>query len=116
MNEPVLDAIADHRNMDVRLKAVHLLACAGEPETFEQLRQLAIRDGIGEEVKTALLEAMYKLDQARLKDDEAMGVLALDRQSELEASEEEAGYRPFQSQSAPAFETEVPPNLEEFGL
>lgn len=116
MNEPVLDAIADHRNMDVRLKAVHLLACAGEPETFEQLRQLAIRDGIGEEVKTALLEAMYKLDQARLKDDEAVGVLSVDSQSELEASEEEAGDRPFQSQSEPAFETEVPPNLEEFGL
>ncbi|MDQ2976254.1 MAG: HEAT repeat domain-containing protein [Acidobacteriota bacterium] len=116
MNEPVLDAIADHRNTDVRLKAVHLLACAREPETFEQLRQLAIRDGIGEEVKTALLEAMYKLDQARLKDDEAVGVLAVDSQCELEASEEEAGYRPFQSQSEPAFETEVPPSLEEFGL
>jgi hypothetical protein len=116
MNEPVLDAITDHRNMDVRLKAVHLLACAGAPETFEQLRQLAIRDGIGEEVKTALLEAMYKLDQARLNDDEAVGVLAVDSQSDLEASEEEAGYRPFQSQREAAFETEVPPNLEEFGL
>jgi hypothetical protein len=113
MNEPVLDAIAGHRNMDVRLKAVHLLACAGEPETFEQLRQLAIRDGIGEEVKTVLLEAMYKLDQSRLKDDEAVGVLAFDSQSE--ASEEEAGDRPFQSQSEPAFEDEVPPNLEEIG-
>jgi HEAT repeat protein len=116
MNEPVLDAIAEHRNMDVRLKSAHLLACAGEPEIFEQLRQLAIRDGIGEEVKTALLEAMYKLDQAKLKEDEPVGVMAVDSQSELEASEEEAGDGPFQSLSEPPFETEVQPNLEEFGL
>jgi HEAT repeat protein len=63
INEPILDAIADHPNMDVKLKAVHLLACTGQPDTFEQLRQLAVRDGVREEVKTALLEAMYKLDQ-----------------------------------------------------
>lgn len=63
INDPILDAIADHPNMDVKLKAVHLLACSGQPDTFEQLRQLAVRDGVREEVKTALLEAMYKLDQ-----------------------------------------------------
>jgi HEAT repeat protein len=63
MCEPILDVIADHPNTDVRLKAVHLLASTGEPQMFEQLRQLAVRDGVGEEVKTALLEAMYKLDQ-----------------------------------------------------
>jgi HEAT repeat protein len=63
MNEPILDVIAEHPNMDVRLKAVHLLASTGQPEVFEQLRQLAVRDGVREEVKTALLEAMYKLDQ-----------------------------------------------------
>ncbi len=63
MYEPILDAIASHQHVDVRLKAVHLLACTGQPETFEHLRQLAVRDGVGEEVKTALLEAMYKLDQ-----------------------------------------------------
>jgi HEAT repeat protein len=63
LNYPILDAIADHPNMDVRLKAVHLFACTNQPDTFEQLRQLAVRDGVSEEVKTALLEAMYKLDQ-----------------------------------------------------
>lgn len=64
INDPVLDAIASHPNMDVRLKAVHLLTCTGQPNTFELLRQLAVRDGVSEEVKTALLEGMYKLDQA----------------------------------------------------
>jgi HEAT repeat protein len=63
MNEPIFDVIAEHPNMDVRLKAVHLLASTGQPEVFEHLRQLAVRDGVREEVKTALLEAMYKLDQ-----------------------------------------------------
>ncbi|HEV2829933.1 MAG TPA: HEAT repeat domain-containing protein [Pyrinomonadaceae bacterium] len=61
--QPILDAIAEHPNMDVRLKAVHLLASTGEPGIFEHLRELAVHDGVGEEVKTALLEAMYKLDQ-----------------------------------------------------
>ncbi len=61
--QPILDVIAEHENTDVRLKAVHLLASTGQPGVFEQLRSLAVRDGVGEEVKTALLEAMYKLDQ-----------------------------------------------------
>jgi hypothetical protein len=61
--QPILDVIAEHQNTDVRLKAVHLLAATGQPGVFEQLRQLAVRDGVSEEVKTALLEAMYKLDQ-----------------------------------------------------
>jgi HEAT repeat protein len=63
INDPVLEAIAGHPNMDVRLKTVHLLTCTGQPDTFELLRQLAVRDGVSEEVKTALLEGMYKLDQ-----------------------------------------------------
>jgi len=63
LHQPILDAIAGHSNLDVRLKAVHLLASTGAPGIFDQLRELAVRDGVGEEVKTALLEAMYKLDQ-----------------------------------------------------
>lgn len=63
MSDPILDAIVGHPTFAVRLKVVHLLACTGQPETFEQLRELAVRDGVSEEVKTALLEAMYRLDQ-----------------------------------------------------
>jgi HEAT repeat protein len=62
--EPVLDAVMNHANMDVRLTAVRLLTNTGEPEVFEQLRELAVRDDMSEELRTALLEAMYKLDQA----------------------------------------------------
>ena len=72
MNEPVLDAIAEHSRIDVRLKAVHLLAATRQPGTFDQLRELALREGISEVVKTALLEGMYKLDQVRLQQDEGV--------------------------------------------
>jgi HEAT repeat protein len=116
MNEPILDAIAEHGNMDVRLKAVHLLACACEPETFEQLRQLAVRDGIGEEVKTALLEAMYKIDQAKLKQVETLETMSLEGEPELEQFEGETE-EPFESQSEPEdLEAEEQPKLEEFEL
>jgi HEAT repeat protein len=93
ISEPVLDAIAQHPDMDVRLKAVHLLACTSQPETFEQLRELAVKDGISEEVRTALLEAMYKLDQARLREEEALKI----------ASEDEAP--PIETLEATPFET-----------
>ncbi|MDQ5844238.1 MAG: HEAT repeat domain-containing protein [Acidobacteriota bacterium] len=75
MNEPVLDAIATHPRIDVRLKTVHLLACAGQPETFDQLRELAVKEGLADVVKTAILEAMYKLDQAQPKEDEPFDVV-----------------------------------------
>jgi HEAT repeat protein len=81
LNQPILDAIAEHPNMDVRLKAVHLLASTGAPAIFEHLRQLAVRDGVGEEVKTALLEAMYKMDQEA-------------KQKEIERVEAEAWSQP----------------------
>lgn len=86
MCEPILDAIAEHQNLEVRLKAVHLLACTGQPETFEQLRQLALRDGLMEEVKTALLEAMYKLDrEAKLEEKETVEASEADLEPRFES-------------------------------
>ena len=88
MNDPILDAIADHPNMDVRLKAVHLLASTGQPGTFEHLRQLAVRDGVCEEVKTALLEAMYKLDQeAKRKETETVEASEVESEPHFDESE-----------------------------
>jgi hypothetical protein len=111
MNEPVLDAVADHPRMDVRLKAVHLLGCTGHPETFSQLRELAVKDGIGEVVKTALLEAMYKLDQSRLTQDEIMDDPHLedDLQLETEGPDTVAAYLgpEFDAEVVTAFEADV---------
>ena len=62
--EPVLEAIANHSNLDVRLAAVRLLTNTGEAHVFEELRQLAMQEGLPEELRTTLLEAMYQLDQS----------------------------------------------------
>lgn len=82
-SQPILDVIAEHNSTDVRLKAVHLLASTGQPGVFDQLRELAVRDGVGEEVKTALLEAMYKLDQ-HAKQNEADDVPVTQASDELQ--------------------------------
>lgn len=62
--QPMLDVIANHSKLDVRLSTLRLLTNTGEPEVFEQLRELAMREDLGEELRTALLEAMYRLDQS----------------------------------------------------
>jgi hypothetical protein len=62
--DPVLEAIANHSNLDVRLATVRLLTNTGETHVFEELRQLAMQEGLPEELRTALLEAMYQLDQS----------------------------------------------------
>ena len=131
MNDPILDAIAEHPNMDVRLKAVHFLASTGQPDTFEHLRQLAVRDGVGEEVKTALLEAMYKLDQqAKLKEQEAVvafeagAVVGEARETQIETAvetsepvaEDEFDFTfglSSEPEAQPEFEVEVQPGLDE---
>lgn len=63
--EPILDAIAEHKDMEVRLSALRLLGMAGRHEVVQQLRQLAVRDGMPEKLRTALLDVVYKIDQAQ---------------------------------------------------
>ena len=129
MNDPIIDAISDHPNTGVRLKAVHLLACTGHPDAFEHLRQLAVRDGVTEEVKTALLEAMYRLDQETQRN-EPETVEASEAASEphFETSNGESfaetGEQGFAfafeptavPELLPEFETEVRPELDELEM
>ena len=63
--ETLIDAIASHENVQVRLSLIHLLATTGQPHISEELQRIASRDDVPEEVKTALLEAMYKLAQSQ---------------------------------------------------
>ena len=65
MTEPIIEAITSHVNLDIRLTAVRLLANTGQEEIREQFRELTLRRDFCEELRTALLEGMYKLDQAR---------------------------------------------------
>jgi HEAT repeat protein len=63
--EPVLEAIASHSDINVQLGATRLLGLAGTPQIAAQLRQLVVRDGLPEKVRTAILEVVYKIDQAQ---------------------------------------------------
>jgi HEAT repeat protein len=65
MIDPILDAIANHPNLDLRLTAVRLLKTTGEPVILEQLDQLATREGIPEFLKVALLEAPSKAEETQ---------------------------------------------------
>lgn len=62
--EPVVDAVVNHPNLDVKLTIVRLLTNTGQPEVFEQLRQLAVKQNLPEELRTVLLESMYQLDHS----------------------------------------------------
>lgn len=61
--KPLLDAINDHPEMNVRLGLVRLLGTTGQPEVATQLRHLAVREGMPEKVRAALMEVVYKIDQ-----------------------------------------------------
>jgi HEAT repeat protein len=89
LNEAVLEAISVHPNVDVRLKIVHLLARTGHPGIVNQLRELATTDGMREDVKTALLEAIYKVEQAKPAKDETPKSPDLDWNPELDSLEAE---------------------------
>ena len=60
---PILEAIETHRDEEVRLCAVRVLNMAGQSSVVPKLREVAARDSISENVRTAVLEALYKLDQ-----------------------------------------------------
>lgn len=61
--QPILDAIKNHRDEEVRLCAIRVLSVAALPETAPKVRELIAAEDIPENVRTALLEVLYKLDQ-----------------------------------------------------
>ena len=65
MIEPILDAVANHPNVDLRLTAVRLLRTTGQPAALEQLQQLAAREGMPEAVRLALHEVTQETEEAQ---------------------------------------------------
>jgi HEAT repeat protein len=112
MSESVLNAISVHPNVDVRLKVVHLLACTGHPGTVNQLRELAVTDGMGEEVKTALLEAIYRLEQAKPTETLAPASHDLNSVQELSAFESDTIEVDFETPLEPRFDLVQPDPVE----
>jgi hypothetical protein len=116
MNEPVLEAIFGHPNADVRLKVVHLLACTGHAAVYGQLRELAVRDSMREEVKTALLEAMYKLEKSKPEENISDESLAVEGQPELESFDADTVETHFELQREESGEAQFQPQLDELEL
>ena len=61
--QPILEAIRNHRDDEVRLCAVRVLNVAALPELAPKVRELVAAEDVPENVRTALLEVLYKLDQ-----------------------------------------------------
>jgi HEAT repeat protein len=64
--EPIIDAIENHKDEEARLCAVRVLNLAAAPEMAAKLREIIASQGIPENVRTAVLEVLYKLDQELL--------------------------------------------------
>ena len=64
--QPLMQAIAKHPNLEVRLTAAKLLALSNQQQVLPGLRNMASRDPLPAEVHTAVMEAIYQLsNQAR---------------------------------------------------
>ena len=61
--EPIVDAIQNHKDDEVRLCAVRVLNLAATPEVAPRLREIIASEGMPESVRTAVLEVLYKLDR-----------------------------------------------------
>jgi HEAT repeat protein len=62
--DTLVDAISNHSNLNVRLSVIHLLAATGQSHVSSELQELASQENAPEEIKTALLEAVYKLENS----------------------------------------------------
>ena len=60
--QPIFDVIENHQDLRIRLCAVRAFSVAGRAESAPKLRELAGMEGLPEDVRTSLLEVLYKLD------------------------------------------------------
>jgi hypothetical protein len=63
--EPLLEAIENHEETGIRLALIRLLGTTAQPQVATQLRHLAVREGMPEKVRAALMEVVYKIDQTQ---------------------------------------------------
>ena len=63
---PLMQAIEDYPNVEVRIAVVKLLALSGQPEIIPAFRRMAVRGSLPSEVRSAVMEAIYQIgSQAR---------------------------------------------------
>ena len=58
---PLIRAIEEHPNNEVRLAIVKLLALVGQQENLPALRRLAVRGSLPTEVRSAVMEAIFQI-------------------------------------------------------
>jgi hypothetical protein len=64
--QPLMKAIEDYPNVEVRIAVVKLLALSGQPEIVPAFRRMAVRGSLPSEVRSAVMEAIYQIgSQAR---------------------------------------------------
>lgn len=61
--EPILEIIATHPDVQVKLAAVRVLSVAGSSDAAPKLRELVATEGMPEDVRTSILELLYKFDK-----------------------------------------------------
>ncbi|HSP62006.1 MAG TPA: HEAT repeat domain-containing protein, partial [Pyrinomonadaceae bacterium] len=59
--QPLMRAIEDHPNIEVRLAVVKLLALSGQPDVLPAFRRMAVRGSLPPEVRSAVMEAIYQI-------------------------------------------------------
>ena len=60
---PIVDVIENHQDEEARLCAVRVINLAGSSAVAPKLREIVAQEGMSENVRTAVLEVLYKLDQ-----------------------------------------------------
>jgi HEAT repeat protein len=61
--QPIIDTIENHQDDEAGICAVRALNVAANPEVAPKLREMIASEGMPENVRTAVLEVLYKLDQ-----------------------------------------------------
>ena len=59
--QPLLRAIEEHSNIEVRLAVIKLLALSGQHEILPAFRRLAVRGSLPPEVRSSVMEAIYQI-------------------------------------------------------
>jgi hypothetical protein len=59
--QPLMRAIEEHANLEVRLAVVKLLALSGQPDILRAFRRMAVRGSLPPEVRSAVMEAIYQI-------------------------------------------------------
>jgi hypothetical protein len=59
--QPLMRAIEEHANIEVRLAVIKLLALSGQPDILPAFRRMAVRGTLPPEVRSAIMEAIYQI-------------------------------------------------------